>query len=350
MTKLLHFLRLVRFGNLMVIGATMCVIQLFIGCHEKDYPVLDQASAEAVFSEMLKIVGFNFQFLLLVLSVILIAGAGNIINDYFDVRADRVNKPNRLIVGVHIKRRWAIMFNWIFNVLGLGFALYLSYINANWWITIIAFLTINFLWFYSALFKRKLFVGNFLVAVMVGIVPIYVLIYNLPIKGFDLRLSQGIIELGPIFIYEVVIIISIIAFVINLMRELIKDMADVDGDLELSARTVPIALGMKQTKLILTLMLVPLLMLMAYYIYNIHYYSKILAAVPVKAVNVGINTALLTNITLFYVSVGLAAGFCIFSFVLLFKASERKHYIQSAKILKFAMLFGMISPLFLCYV
>ncbi|MEX1001638.1 MAG: geranylgeranylglycerol-phosphate geranylgeranyltransferase [Crocinitomicaceae bacterium] len=350
MKNLLHFFRLVRFGNLMVIGATMLVIQIFIVCHENGNSISQILTSTESFSQKyLTSFQLNFNFLLLILSVMLIAGAGNIINDYFDVKADRVNKPERLIIGKHIKRRWAIMFNWIFNIIGLGFAIYLSYINSNWWIAGIAFVTINFLWFYSAVYKRKLFVGNLLVALMVGIVPIYVMIYNLPIYGFQMDVGKAYVEMGPFFIYEVVIIISVIAFVINLMRELIKDMADIRGDVHLAAKTVPIALGIRRTKTILFVILIPLLLLMAYYIFDIYYYANILNAVPVKKISAGMDTAHLNNITAFNSIVILSGVSCIISFIILLTANNRKSYIRSAKVLKLAMLFGMLSPLFLCY-
>ena len=102
-------------------------------------------------------------FILLITSTLLIAAAGNIINDYFDVKADRINKPNRLIIGTHIKRRWAMVLHWSFNSLGMILALYVGYALQNIWVPLIAFLSINLLWFYSAYYKRKPFIGNVIV-------------------------------------------------------------------------------------------------------------------------------------------------------------------------------------------
>ena len=345
----IHFLRLVRLGNLLVIGATMCVIQVFITSHGNSTiqsTVSEELTAQLTFGEKyLSPFSIDLNFLLLIISVVLIAAAGNIINDYFDVKADRVNKPEKLVVGKYIKRRWAIMFNWIFNALGFGLAAYLSYIHSNWWIVLIAFLTINFLWFYSALYKRKIIVGNIIIAVLVGIVPIYVLIYNLPLEGFGVYYRDSFIDFGSLFILEVVVSISVIAFMINLMREIIKDMADIRGDLLLAARTVPIALGFKRTKLILSILLIPLLALMIYYIYNMQHYNELVMTLPGMTAAPG--DVLFENILTFSIFVAVALLFCALSFIVLLSSNTRKKYLLSSNLLKLAMLFGMASPLFL---
>ena len=340
MSQFVHFLKLIRFGNLLVIGLSMCVIQVFIAVHGNsnvgtNLLQLWIAEDAGIIEKWFLPFNLNLNFLLLVLSVVLIAGAGNIINDYFDVKADRVNKPERLIVDKFIKRRWAIMFNWIFNALGFLIALYLSIHYGNWFIVIIAFLTINFLWFYSAIYKRKLFVGNILVALMVGIVPLYVMIYNFPFDGYALNI-QDTQKLGNWFIFEVIFIIAIIAFVINLMREIIKDIADIRGDMHLSAKTVPIALGIKRTKLILLGITIPLLSLMAFYIYNIHFYDSI-----------NPNAFVPNNLLIFDILIISSMLLCCISYLLLISANRRKIYLLASNLLKLAMLFGLLSPLFL---
>jgi 4-hydroxybenzoate polyprenyltransferase len=337
MKSLFHFLRLVRFGNLMVIGLTMCIIQIFIATH-------GNSSLKAGLEEfILKDSGYlttvslkynlNLEFFFLILSVVLIAAAGNVINDYFDVKADRVNKPEKLIIGKYIKRRWAIMFNWIFNASGLLIALYLSYVNHNWWIVIIAFLIINFLWFYSAIYKRKLIVGNILVALMIGIVPIYVFIFNWPLDGY----TTSSTFLSSSYIVEVVFIISILAFSINFMREIIKDIADIRGDLHLSAKTVPIVLGKKRSKIILIILSVPLLFLMFFYVGDV--------ALSQQHVSLDINP--IPSFKSFYFCISFSAFCVIISMITLITGDKRKIYILSSNLLKLAMLFGMISPLFL---
>lgn len=341
----------------MVIGVTMCIIQAFIATHGNAkyqlssqifHPEVDATTLErapSFFENYFLRFNFDFDFLLLIISVVLIAGAGNIINDYFDVKADRVNKPEKMIVDKYIKRRWAIVFNWVFNAIGLGIALYLSYKYETWLLALIAFFTINFLWFYSALYKRKIFVGNVIVAFLVGIVPVYVLIYNLPLSGFEIPYASSSIDIGPLFVYEVVVSIAIIAFVINLMREIIKDMADIRGDLHLEARTVPIALGIRRTKTILIAMLVPLLVLMAYYVFNIQHYQDVVSTLDFAQQAEG--TVIYESLEVFIGFVAASAVICMVSFGVLLTSNTRRKYLIASNMLKFAMLFGMVSPLFL---
>ena len=343
MKSLLHFLRLVRVGNLIVIGLTMCIIQVFIAAHGNSligfmFSSPSIAGHGPTFLEQyIYPYNLNWEFFFLVLSVVFIAAAGNVINDYFDVKADRVNKPEKLIVGKHIKRRWAIMFNWIFNAIGLAIAGYISYVNGNWWIVLIAFIIINFLWFYSAVYKRKLIAGNILVALMIGIVPIYVLFYNLPLDAYANVNHGNHYYLGTSYIIEVVLIISILAFSINFMREIIKDIADMRGDLHLAARTVPIVLGKKRTKVILIILSIPLLFLMSFYLVDVAL-SQQLATLIIRPI---------PTYTNFYVCIILSAICIITSMIVLISADKRKIYLLSSNLLKLAMLFGMISPLFL---
>ncbi|UKN01453.1 geranylgeranylglycerol-phosphate geranylgeranyltransferase [Paracrocinitomix mangrovi] len=338
----------------MVIAVTMCIIQSFIATHgnNKEFvPQFHSLSAQSESSGFLASNNFNLDFFLLIISVVLIAGAGNIINDYFDIKADRVNKPEKMVVEKHIKRRWAIVWNWIFNSVGLFIATYLAWIHSNMWVALIAFITINFLWFYSALYKRRIFVGNILVALLVGIVPIYVMIYNFPLKAFYFRFLENgqtmYIEIDSFFVVKVVVIIATIAFVINLMREIIKDMADIRGDMHLSARTVPISLGIKTTKTILILMLIPLLALMAFYIYDIISLNNLFSTNSLDEIINNSKGSLFINISWFVLFVVLSAVICLISFGILLTANSRSRYLISSNLLKLAMLFGMVSPLFL---
>lgn len=189
----------------------------------------------------------QFDFILLLLSVFFIAAGGNIINDYFDVKADRVNKPDRLIIDKYIKRRWAIILNWTFNGIGFLIAMYLSIKLDNWWIVSIAFLTINLLYFYSAVFKRKFLIGNLVVALLTAIVPIYVYLY-LHFSTFDFTDSNIYRHTDSHFL--LILTYAGFAFFFNLIREIIKDMADVKGDLLLKVKPCQFVLVLRRQKLL----------------------------------------------------------------------------------------------------
>lgn len=327
----------------------MIVIQLFIANHGSSFVsrYLQISSHEQVsfYDQYILPIQFDLKFICLLLSVMLIAGAGNIINDYFDIKADRINKPDKMIVEKHISLKSALMWYWVFNFIALSLSIYLSAILQNWWIAGIALITIVFLWSYSALYKRKIFVGNVIVAFLIGVVPIYVLVYNFPIEGFNVSYTGSGLDFGPFFVYEIVIIVAVIAFVLNLMREIIKDMADIRGDLHLEAKTVPIALGIRRTKTILTILLVPLLLLMSYYAFNIHHYNNLFIKIHEKMGAFGFQ--LFEQIGYFTFCMLGSTISCIFSFILLLTSNTRKKYLLSSNLLKIAMLFGVISPLFL---
>ena len=298
MTTLLHFFRLIRPLNLLVIGLTMSVFQYYI--------------TNRTFESIIEL-----NFLLLVFSTILIAAAGNIINDYFDVKADRVNKPEQLIIGKYLKRRWAIVWNWVFNAAGLFIAGYLSWKFQIWSVFIISFFTINLLWFYSAYFKRTFVLGNVLVAVLTGIVPIYVIVFNLNQLQYDV---------------SVVLVFAGYAFVLNLIREIVKDMADVKGDLKLHSNTLPIVLGLRATKFILFILFFACVASLGVLLY--------LGFERVEQNATWIKTPAL-------ILLGAVIITLFTSFMVLPNYLNRKRYLLSSNLLKLAMLLGLLIPLFL---
>lgn len=183
-------------------------------------------------------------FFLLVFSTILIAAAGNIINDYFDVKADRINKPEKLIITKHIKRRWAILIHWIFNGIAFGIAIYLSAKYESLWFMFIHLVCINTLWFYSMLFKRKVLIGNLLVAGLTALVPLLVVVYFKVGNTFHLQYS----EFNPdswvaIIDYKIIYFLAIFAFIQNFAREIVKDIQDVKGDELIYVKSLPMKIG-----------------------------------------------------------------------------------------------------------
>src|ERR1035438_5781171 len=136
---MLTIIRLVRLPNLFIIALTMYLTR---------YCLLSDLNFQ--------VIGLNdYGFALLVLSVVLIAAAGYIINDYFDTRIDAINKPEKLIVGVKVSRRRAMLYHTVFNILGVLIGFYLAWqINKLiiGWINVIS---VTLLWYYSRYFKKK---------------------------------------------------------------------------------------------------------------------------------------------------------------------------------------------------
>lgn len=224
----MHFLKLIRPINLAIIVLTMYGVHYYIttvNYYQKvdDHPI---------------------DFFLLVFSTVLIAAGGNIINDYFDVRADRINKPEKLIISKHIKRRWAILTHWSFNGIAFCIAIYLSIRYQTLWLVFIHLLSINVLWFYSMLFKRKVLIGNLLIAGLTGLVPLLAMVYfkvsnwhYLAFSEFDPTTWTAEIDYGMIYF------LAAFAFIQNLAREVIKDMQDIKGDELIYVKSLPMVIG-----------------------------------------------------------------------------------------------------------
>ena len=234
-------LRLIRPVNLVIIAATMYGCRYFILTINNYQKVHDEA----------------FIFLMLVISTLLIAAGGNVINDYFDIKADRVNKPEKLIVGKLIEKRQAILLHWILNGIAFVIAICLSLYLKSASIVLIHLLSINILWFYSLYFKKKLFIGNFLIALLTGMIPLLVVIYFETLNDFGKPFSPfhentWSVELN----YNYVYILAIMAFIQNLAREILKDMEDVEGDKKIKANTIPMVLGFQRTKVLISGMLI----------------------------------------------------------------------------------------------
>jgi 4-hydroxybenzoate polyprenyltransferase len=184
-------------------------------------------------------------FYLLIAASVLIAAAGYIINDYFDLRIDAINKPDRLIVDKYIKRRWAILWHWLLSGLGILLSLYISYRSRVWVIAIANFFCVLLLWFYSTTLKSKLLSGNIIIAALAAWVILVVYFFaganifsvNVKAEGLDLRKF-----------FKFTLLYAGFAFIMTVVREVIKDLQDMEGDRKYNCNTMPIAWGVPASK------------------------------------------------------------------------------------------------------
>lgn len=237
----MYFLRLLRPVNLVIITITMYGTGWFL-----EYYTDNIGTA------------WSIDFFLLVLSTVMIAGAGNIINDYFDIRADRVNKPERLIIGKHVKRRVAIISHWLLNFIAFGIAVYLSWKFETFWYVFAHFMAINFLWFYSTSLKRSFLMGNIVVAGLTALVPILVGFYFyhlISMEHFESGTHYSMIHDRIGRLVWIIAGLAGFAFILNLAREITKDIQDVEGDKLLKAKTIPIVLGKQSAKYVVALII-----------------------------------------------------------------------------------------------
>ncbi|MEO5600835.1 MAG: geranylgeranylglycerol-phosphate geranylgeranyltransferase [Cyclobacteriaceae bacterium] len=174
---------------------------------------------------------FDWRLFILSSSTVAIAAAGYIINDYYDVKIDLVNKPERVVVGKSITRRYAILFHTLLSFLGVALGLILS-----WKIAAVNFASATVLWWYSNNLKRQPFIGNFVVALLTGI---------------SIWLVDSLYKTG----HTLILMYASFAFFMTLIREIIKDMEDLKGDNTFGCQTLPIVWGMRKTKLFIYVIL-----------------------------------------------------------------------------------------------
>src|SRR6056297_2955401 len=161
------FLSLIRLPNLLIIALTQFAMRYLIV-----EPLLPSPSFTLQFDDL--------HFMLLVMGTIFIAAAGYIINDYFDIRTDRINKPAKVVVGETIDRRTAMILHSLLNILGIGIGVYLSLHIGILALSFIFFFTAGLLWFYSTNYKRQFLIGNLIVAFLTAMVPFIVVLFEIP--------------------------------------------------------------------------------------------------------------------------------------------------------------------------
>lgn len=215
-TFIIGFLRLIRVQNLLIVVLTQVLVRLFlVGFRPTD-------QTDSLFRLLL-----DPSLWLLILSTVYIAAGGYIINDYFDIKIDLINKPERVIIGRFLRRRVAMGVHQVLNVLGCLIGLYLSR-----WVFLVDVLSVTLLWFYSAKFKRQPLVGNIIVSLLTALSLIVLAVYY----------RQHT---------EMLLIYAFFSFGLSLIREIIKDMQDIRGDARFGCRTLPIIWGLRRTKYLL---------------------------------------------------------------------------------------------------
>jgi 4-hydroxybenzoate polyprenyltransferase len=260
------FFKLIRLPNLFFILLTQF---LFYYCIIK--PVLHEVQINPSLDEL--------NFFLLVLASILIAAAGYIINDYFDVDIDHVNKPQKNVIDQIISRRWAILWHLILSGIGIAVSLYVSWKTGLWYIVIANAGCVFLLFGYSVSLKRKLLSGNISISILTAWVVLSLCFsefhLSLRMPDFDLlKAGNQIMKLG--FLY------AGFAFVITLIREAIKDIEDMEGDRRYGCKTMPIVWGVSATKIYVAVWLIVLLAVLIavqVYIIRFHWWWPILYSV-----------------------------------------------------------------------
>lgn len=189
-----------------------------------------------------------FNFSLICLSTILIAAAGYIINDYFDIKIDSINRPEKAILDHSINRRAGIIYHSVLNISGILLAgiVAVQAGKAHWLLVQVCCTVLLF--FYSSHFKRMFVIGNVVVALLTALTIFTLFVYEPALWQFVFRSpmlqkSEAIIP-NPIWVMG---IYTCFAFILTWMREVVKDMEDHIGDAAEGCITMPIRMGLKRT-------------------------------------------------------------------------------------------------------
>lgn len=266
-----EILRLIRFRTIAFAAFTMYAVRYFVL-----KPILD-------------INGFSLQmtnwaFGLLVVSVCCLIAGAYVINDYFDTKADRISGVKNIVVGKSVSRREAIFLHTLLNILSVGIAFYLSIAAGIWKIGILFVLVSGVLWFYSSIYKRYFITGNLLVAFLASLIPMSVLIYEIPL--LNMAYADILIETGTnfLFMFNWIGGFSWFLFLNILMYEINKDIYTVEGDRENGIQTIPVRLGVKSAKTTIIVLIVLAVLSIIYLFFTVFSSSLLMLVYGVIAI------------------------------------------------------------------
>jgi 4-hydroxybenzoate polyprenyltransferase len=296
----MNFLKLIRYQNLLML-AFMQLIFRYGFLKLQDIPL---ALAD-------------WQYLLLVLSTVLIAAGGYVINNIFDQNTDNDNKPNSVIVGKSISETNAYSIYVSLNSIGVAIGFYLSNVIEKPGFAAIFILIAATLYFYTTSLKQMILIGNIIVALLLSFSIIIIGIFDLfPVVNTE---NQPLMA----NLFSILIDYAIFAFCINFIREIVKDLEDIDGDYNQGMSTLPIAIGKSRTiKIVLGLSLISLFLLLFYI--NKYLFS-------------------LLFVTLFLLVFVIAP--LLFFIIKIWNAKSQKEFYNLSMLLKWILFFGIVSIL-----
>jgi 4-hydroxybenzoate polyprenyltransferase len=287
MSKFFYFLKLIRLNNLLLIALTQGLVQFFI--LEED-------------------IVSNFVLLLLV--TFFISASGYIINDIFDVKSDRINKKY-LIIGNYISGRNAIFWYYLFSSIAIILAIYLLYLNKDFYLFIIFLSSVWILWWYSKRYKHNFIIGNFIVSLLTSLCVFNVFLVNVNDDSNDS--------------FILILMFSVFAFLLTFAREIIKDLEDVEGDKLMNSQNIASTLSVTQSKQIVT----GILTLFLFLVLIVCYYFLIEITSP-KSISIFVYSLLLFIISLLSISK-------------VSKSKKNEDYSYISSLLKLIMLLGVLS-------
>ncbi len=257
------FFKLVRLPNLFFMALTQVLFQFCI------YYTLYKDTVPP---------GDLTRFILLVLASLFIAAGGYIINDYFDINIDEVNKPQKMVVDKLINRRWAIAWHFMLSAGGVILTTIALPFLQKWYLVLANILCVVLLWFYSTNFKKQLLTGNIVISLLTAW-TILIIFFS----KFDLADAFGTGNTPHHKFFRLAILYAGFAFMISLIREAIKDMEDMPGDSKYGCRTMPIAWGVNATKVytaVWLIVLIAALVILQVYVLQFKWWLPVAYSIP----------------------------------------------------------------------
>ena len=246
---MISFFYLIRYKNLLMVLLTMILTK---------YALINSFISEPSLT--------SIDFIILSLSILLITAGGYIINDLYDIKADTINKPLKVYISKSISKKNAWVIYFLSSTLGVTLGIYLSIIKNIDFLSFYFIGTTLLLFLYSLLLKKLVFIGNLCISLLVAL-PIY-LLYK-----FDSN-NITISNILQYFLLSIVIFYYMFfAFLTTMIREIIKDIEDINGDYIVKLKTLPILIGKTRARNI-SIFLSVVLLLFLFLVSSNYFISK----------------------------------------------------------------------------
>ncbi len=300
----MKYLKLIRFQNLLMLAFMQLVFR---------YLFLAQSYVDLALTD--------FNYILLVIATVCIAAGGYVINNIMDQDTDEIAKPQNRVVGVSISE--TVAYSWYIGltIVGVGIGFYLSNVIYKPTFASMFILVATLLYMYATSFKQIPVLGNVVVALMLSTSIIIIGLFDiLPAIDVDnrFRMKEA---------FDILMHYAIFAFIINLIREIVKDLEDMDGDYQSGINSLPIAIGVQKTKIIVGVLTVISIGILAYYV----------------------NSNLFELDYVVYYAMILIVGPLIYFGVKLLNATTKKEYHHLSLVLKIILFFGILSVAVIVY-
>jgi 4-hydroxybenzoate polyprenyltransferase len=308
------FLKTIRPLNLFIIALSQSLVRYCI--------ILPAYNAEYLSTKLFPEHLSKIEFGLLVFATLLIAAGGNIINDVYDVQIDEVNKPGKNLIGKEISARRAASAAYLFFFLGSVIGVSLGVKNNLFGISLLFPFSAATLYMYSSYYKKKLLIGNILVALLSAFT---ILIAGLFETHYFSKISiwlRGNESMQWISGAAIILLYSLFAFLLSLIREVIKDAEDINGDKFAQCKTFPIVFGIKKTKIFISSLIILTLGIMGYFLQ--YFFSNS------------------TEVNVYYLLLTFAIPFLALLYLII-NASEEKDFYYASLFTKMIMLLGVLS-------